>query len=66
MNMMREVGKLQEDYQNLIDKNKLTKKSLCELCTPFRDKYNLTDIQVLRIVRKEMSLLEMMDLLNFQ
>lgn len=66
MNMMREIGKFQEDYQNLIDKNKLTKKSLCELCIPFRDKYNLTDIQVLRIARKEMSLLEITDLLDVQ
>lgn len=42
----------------------LTKKALCALCIPFRDKYGLTDLQTLRIARKEMDLMEMVDLLQ--
>lgn len=33
------------------------------ICIPFRDKYKLTDLQVLRIARKEMELSEIVDLL---
>ena len=58
----KEASELQEKYQGLIDKRKLTKKAMCDLCIPFRDKYNLTDLQTLRIARKEMDLSEMVDL----
>ena len=37
---------------------------MCELCVPFRDKYGLTDLQTLRIARKEMDLMEMVELLQ--
>lgn len=58
-NMLSEIAKLQEGYQKLIDNRKLTKKAICELCIPFRDKYSLTDLQTLRIARKEMEISEM-------
>lgn len=58
----KEAAELQENYQNLIDNGKLTKKNMCQLCVPFRDKYKLTDLQTLRIARKEMDLSEMVDL----
>lgn len=60
----KEASELQEKYQELIDERKLTKKAMCDLCIPFRDKYNLTDLQTLRISRKEMDLSEMVDLAN--
>ena len=37
---------------------------LFTLCVPFRDKYGLSDLQTLRIARKEMSLMEMLQLLG--
>jgi len=58
----KEASKLQDDYQELIDKKKLTKKAMCDLCVPFRDKYGLTDLQTLRIARREMDLSEMVAL----
>lgn len=45
-------------------KGKLTKKAVCELCIPFRNKYSLTDLQTLRIARNEMDLVKMVDLLE--
>ena len=64
MDAMREAAVMQEEYQRLVDDQKLTKKALCALCIPFRDKYGLTDLQTLRIARKEMDLIEMVDLLQ--
>lgn len=60
----KEASELQENYQDLIDNKKLTKKAMCDLCIPFRDKYKLTDLQTLRIARKEMDLSEMVELVE--
>lgn len=57
-----EASELQEQYQRLVDSRRLSKKEMCELCVPFRDKYGLTDLQTLRIARKEMDLNEMVKL----
>lgn len=59
---IKEAVKLQEDYQELMDSKKVTKKAICDLCIPFRDKYHLTDLQTLKIARKEMDLSEMVTL----
>lgn len=64
MSTMHEIAELQEAYQKLIDENRLTKKAMCNLCIPFRDKYGLKDSQALRIARREMDLSEMADLLE--
>lgn len=64
MDAMREAAVIQEEYQRLVGDQRLTKKTLCALCIPFRDKYGLTDLQTLRIARKEMDLMEMVDLLQ--
>lgn len=58
----KESAELQGNYQKLIDERKLTKKAMCDLCIPFRDKYTLTDLQTLRIARQEMDLSEMVTL----
>lgn len=60
--ILNEIATLQENYQKLIDERKLTKKAMCDLCIPFRDKYSLTDLQTLRIARKEMDVSEMASL----
>lgn len=62
----KEASKLQDDYQELIDKKKLTKKAMCDLCVPFRDKYGLSDLQTLRIARRDMDLSEMVALTERQ
>ena len=64
MSIMREVAELQEAYQRLIDEKRLTKRAMCDLCIPFRNKYGLKESQALRIARKEMDLSEMVDLLE--
>lgn len=64
MSIMREVAELQKEYQKLIDEKRLTKRAMCDLCIPFRDKYGLTDLQALRIARNEMDLSEIVDLLE--
>ena len=64
MDTMREAAFMQEEYQRLVDEKRLSKKALCALCVPFRDKYGLTDLQTLRIARREMDLMEMIDLLQ--
>lgn len=64
MDAIREVAIMQEKYQRLVDERKLTKKAMCDLCVPFRDKYGLTDLQTLRIARKEMELAEKMKLVG--
>lgn len=62
--LLREVGKLQDDYQKLVNGNKLTKKAMCDLVVPFRDKYKLTDLQALMVARNELSISEIADLLS--
>ena len=64
MSVMREVAQLQESYQALVDEKRLSKRAMCSLCIPFRNKYGLTDLQTLRIARKEVELSEMVDLLE--
>ena len=66
MSVMREVADLQAAYQRLIDEKRLTKRAMCDLCVPFRDKYGLKDAQALRIARNEMDLQEMVNLLEGQ
>lgn len=58
----KEAAEMQRNYQKLIDERKLTKKAMCDLCIPFRDKYALTDLQTLRIARQEIDLYEMVAL----
>ena len=63
-NLMNDIVKLQSGYQNLIDEKRLSKKNMCDLVIPFRDKYGLKDSQALQIARNELSISEINDLLN--
>lgn len=64
MNAIVEAAKLQEKYSQLLTGKKLTKRAICDLCIPFRDKYGLTDLQTLRIARNEVELMELVKMLN--
>lgn len=56
MNMIKEIGKLQKEWEILLKNNGMTKRAIIDLVKPFRDKYNLTDSQALQIARNEVSL----------
>lgn len=57
-NVMKDIGELQTNYKKLINTNKLTKRAMCNLVIPFRDKYGLTDLQALQIARNELTISE--------
>lgn len=61
---IRDVVKLQEGYKELVRTQKLSKKNMCELVIPFRDRYGLTDVQALKIARKEIDLAEIIKVLE--
>ena len=60
--LFKQIAEMQRQYQNLIDTKSLTKKALCDLCVPFRDKFGLKDLQTLRIARNEIGIPEIIDL----
>lgn len=62
--LMSDVANLQIWYQKLIGEERLSKKNMCDLVIPFRDKYGLKDSQALQIARAELSVSEINDLLN--
>lgn len=55
---IKDIIELQESYNKLVKAKTLSKRKLCELCIPFRDKFGLTDIETLRIARNEITLKE--------
>lgn len=62
--LMNDVAVLQTEYQKLADERRLSKKAMCDLVIPFRDKYGLKDGQALQIARAELSVAEINELLN--
>lgn len=61
---VREIVELQKSYQNLVVNKRLTKKAICDLVIPFRDRHGLTDVQALSIARNEMPLAKMLEVLG--
>ena len=55
----REVAKLQEDWVALKESGKMTKRAICDLVIPFRNRHGLTDMVALEIAKGNMSLSEM-------
>lgn len=51
-----DVNQLQLEYERLRNSVKISKKDICNLCVPFRDKYGLSDAQTLLIARKQVGL----------
>lgn len=62
--LMNDVATLQREYDRLKFSESLSKKNICDLVIPFRDKYGLKDYEALAIARSELSLAEINDLLN--
>lgn len=62
--VIKEVSELQKEYRNLIYKGTLTKKNICNLVIPFRNKYKLKDSEALQIARDEISLPKIITLLE--
>lgn len=59
MGFYKDCFMLMRDWE---DMKFVSKKSICELCVPFRDMYGLSDLQTLRIARGEMSAKEILAL----
>lgn len=64
--LLREIIGLQKAYSNLFSANKITKKEICQLVIPYRDKYDLKDLEALRIARGELSLAEIEKFISSQ
>ena len=62
---IEQAVEIQQAYQKLTSGEiPFTKKNMCDLLVPLRDKNGLTDRQVLSIARNELSLEEIMTLGN--
>ena len=59
-----EIADLQREYATLKNTNRLTKKALCDLCIPFRDKYCLKDHEAISIVNGSYSNIEIAKILR--
>ena len=64
LELLKEIGKLQNDYDSLKQSKKLSKKAICDLVIPFRDKYRLSDKDALAIARNEMSIHKIAEILE--
>lgn len=64
MEIIREIVKLQSEYNILVSKKKLTKKALCDLCVPFRDRHGLSDSVTLQIARDELSISDILEIFD--
>lgn len=59
---IKEIAALQDKYYQLARKKQLTKKAICDLCVPFRNKYHMSDSDTLRIARNELRLSQIVEL----
>ena len=64
MEIMKEIADLQKEYRKLLRNKKLTKKAMCDLVVPFRDKYKLSNKDALAIVRNELSLTQIVKIMG--
>lgn len=58
----KEIAALQDGYDKLDSERRLTKKAICDLCIPFRDKAGISDSQTLAIARREMHLSQILEI----
>lgn len=63
-NLLEEILEVQKGYWALIQNKHLTKKAMCNLVVPFRDRYGFTDLQAVRIARNELTISEIISLLK--
>lgn len=64
LSILREVGSLQDNYAKLVKQGRITKKAICDLVIPFRDKYGLSDLEALSIARNEMCISSIAEVLR--
>lgn len=64
MELLKEIAALQTEYEKLKDGGELTKKAICDLIIPFRDKYHLSDKDALAIAQNKVSIAQMVTLLE--
>ena len=62
MPSIKEIAALQSAYYKLVKTKNLTKKAICDICIPFRDKYHLSDSDTLRIARNELKPYQIVEL----
>lgn len=60
--ILHEIIDLQNAYEKLRFQKKLTKQNICNLVIPFRDKYQLSDQEALRVARNQISLKEIVSI----
>lgn len=63
---IRMIANMQKQYDKLVTNKKITKQAICEVCCPVKDSLHLTDLQTLQIARKEMSLYDIIKILDEQ
>ena len=59
-----DIANMQLQYERCINANALTKHQIASICKPVQEKLHLTDLQVLRIARKEMHLADIVMLMQ--
>lgn len=64
MELLKEIAALQTEYERLKNSGKMTKKAICDLVIPFRDKYHLSDKDALAIAQNKVSIAQMVTLLE--
>lgn len=61
---LKEIAELQRNYRTLVEDRELSKKALCSLCIPFRDKYHLKDSEAIGIARGDYTNSEIVEMLS--
>lgn len=62
--LLCDIVNMQEQYIQAKNNNRLTKKAICDICIPFRDKYALDDKTVLSLARNEFSIKKIKQLID--
>ena len=61
-NILKDFIYIQREYKKLFNAKALTKKSMCNLLVPIRDKYCLSDREVLSVARGELDLAQTIEI----
>lgn len=64
LGIFKDIIELQKGYRKLQTTKTLTKKNMCDLCAPFRDKYKLSSLNALRLARNELSVGDIISLME--
>lgn len=62
--IFKDIIALQKGYGKLRITKTLTKKNICNLCIPFRDKYRLSSLDTLRLARNKLSINDIVSLME--